>query len=276
MLLASDDTRSEYYVRSRLASSFRHIAVPAAFGLLLTVAVSSGAQGTAVMSQTYVNVPSQGVHTYKIATLAANNAAGYDHLHMLVTFSTWFAASDAYMDITLANRGGFTYQYTLRGETVSAAADLVAYCNGVTNDCNTYGTTDTVDLYLIAPAGYTTFVYTILEAQEEYVYSTPVDLGAAIPGGTLVFDAASALYPPTTYMNFAGNVGIGTTTPNVRLEVNGNAKVDGNLTLNGAVPTSASATCQFKALHGTALPWAGTMRNQSKCGAAERSMSRAM
>jgi hypothetical protein len=148
---------------------------------------------------------------------------------------------------TFANRNGFTCQYNLRGATVSPGADLVAYCNGATNDCNTYGTTDTVDIYLVAPAGYNTFVYTVLENQEETVYSSPVDLGATAPAGTLVFDAASAIYPPTTYMNFAGNMGIGTTAPGEMLEVNGNIKLTAG---TGAHMVFPDSTIQSTAWNG--------------------------
>jgi hypothetical protein len=52
------------------------------------------------------------------------------------------------------------------------------------------------------------------------------------------------LIPRLTVMGGTGNVGIGTTTPVAPLEVNGNAQVDGNLTLSGSLMTAGTPIIQ--------------------------------
>jgi len=185
---------------------------------LSTTTIAGGviASTAALTSQSYIVNPQAtgaGPHCFKIATLYASNAGGDDHLHLAVNLNyNWYANANASIDALFGNRGGFTYQYSQRGAAIGPQAKLAAYQNSDTS----------VDLYLVFNGQYATASYTVLERTEDTVYASPMDLGSATPPGTLIFDASSASYPPSTFTPNGGNVGIGTTTPGAKLEVSGN------------------------------------------------------
>lgn len=138
-------------------------------------------------------------HSYKIATLVANNVSDYDHLHILVTVNNnWSAPNNSYIDAVFANRGGFNYQYTLRGAPPQSGAKLVAYSNPDT----------TVDIYLSFPCngyGWADAGYSVVENEDDTVYSFPTDSGGTF-SGTLVFDSSASQYSPATYSDYLGNL----------------------------------------------------------------------
>lgn len=196
-----------------------------------------GQTGGLVLNQTFDFGPG-GPHAYKIATLPADSANTRDHLHLVATANYgWGSASNVFIDLTFGNRAGFRYSYTLRGSSSPTQAKVAAYQNS----------DGTVDIYLMLADGYTTGGYTILEALQETIYSTPVDSQTATPPGTLVFDSSSPSYPPSTYVSFEGNTGLGTTSPGAKLEVNGNMKLTAG---SGASITFPDGTAQATAWNG--------------------------
>jgi hypothetical protein len=77
-------------------------------------------------------------------------------------------------------------------------------------------------------------------AVEIWKDSTPskaVSFGMAVPGGSITSDFIFSAYQPswveTMRITSAGNVGIGTTTPSAKLDVNGNTRITGSLLVNG-------------------------------------------
>jgi hypothetical protein len=64
--------------------------------------------------------------------------------------------------------------------------------------------------------------------------ATPAVTGSGSPGHIAVWKSSTALTSSTIYAT-GGNVGIGTTTPAAKLEVNGDAQVDGNFSLSGSI-----------------------------------------
>ena len=197
-------------------------------GSVQTTAWTSGAASSVVggatpgattaglmLNQTYVSNTGGATHghSYKIASLMASSGGSYDHLHVLATVNNnWFSNQNSYIDAEFSNRGGFLYQYSVRGAQVTSAADLVAYNNGTT-----------IDIYLSVPNlnAFTTVSYTILENQQETVYTSPVDTGASFTG-TLVFDAASSTYPASTYIDESNNF---TLAGNVKLTAGSGASM---------------------------------------------------
>lgn len=184
--------------------------------IALTVALAgltaqwAPAQSGVITNQTYVLSGGSGSHCYLIASLPANNAGDYDHLHLMVTTNYgWGASANASIDALFGNRSGFTYSYSLRGASVSADARLVAYMNSDSS----------ISLYLMFANVYAVASYTVLEDVEETVYTSPSDLGSATPSGTLVFDSSSPSYAPAIFQAFGNNVGLGTTSPGAQLEI---------------------------------------------------------
>ena len=164
-------------------------------------------QAQDVVNQWFVYGPDGG-HTLKIATLPASSAGTYDHLHLLTTINfNDVASNNLSLDLVFGNRNGFTYSYTARGGPFYSLVKIAAYQNADTS----------VDIYMILGNNYVEGSYTIVEAEDEDVYSSPADTGAATPPGTLVFDSSNPTYPPTTYTGFNGSIGIGTTSPGADL-----------------------------------------------------------
>ena len=168
----------------------------AALFLVLT-AISASAQ----VSQSLVatNLPASYPSTalnYQIAELAASSPGTFDRLHLLVTVNSGLGAvNNTFIDVTFANRNGFTYQYTVRGAPVSSSARLVAYSNS----------NGSVDIYInLAASAYGEAGFTVLENFQDDVNTNPPNVGAT-PSGTLVFDSSSSSYPPATYSDFSGN-----------------------------------------------------------------------
>lgn len=163
----------------------------------MLVCVSLNAQSGTVLNQTFVFGPGA-VHTFMIASLPASSAETYDHLHILAAVNTGDAATQtSYIDATFGNRNGFTALWTLRGAQDAIQSKLVAYRD------NTDGS---VDIYLILGDQYVSGGYTILEAEQDEVYSNPPDLGDNdFSGQTLLFDTSSGAYPPAIYTDFSGD-----------------------------------------------------------------------
>ena len=69
----------------------------------------------------------------------------------------------------------------------------------------------------------------------------PLLVGNAAAGAPLYLYAGNAYTAPQFTLTSTGFVGIGTQTPGATLEVNGNAQVDGNLTLSGAILSPGSS-----------------------------------
>jgi hypothetical protein len=69
----------------------------------------------------------------------------------------------------------------------------------------------------------------------------PLLVGNAAQGAPLYLYAGNAYTAPQFTLTSTGFVGIGTLTPATTLEVNGNAQVDGNLTLSGAILSPGSS-----------------------------------
>lgn len=185
-------------------------AVMALIGALSHAGLSQGviANKPAFMSQSYTLNPDMsgaGPHCFRIATLPVDNVSDFDHLHLVVNLNYgWGAAANASIDALFGNRNGFTYSYAARGVPSSLTSKLVAYRNADTS----------VDIYLMFANVYATASYTVLETTQATVYSDPADLFATMPSGTLVFDSSSSNYPPSTFSDFNGNLGVNTTNTN--------------------------------------------------------------
>ena len=184
------------------AGNRRYFSLVACSFLLLFGAVVFGgpqawAQNGLVFNQEWAFGP-YGAHAFKIATLMPNgNAGSYDHLHLVATFNpNEFSGANASIDAVFGNRGGFAYNYTVRGAGTNPASRLTAYQNS----------DGTVDLYMMFASAYVVGGYTILENMQETVYTTFTDLGDATPPGTLIFDTSNPAYPPATYLDFSGNL----------------------------------------------------------------------
>jgi len=187
------------------------------FSLLAAAIGSANAQASngIILNQQYVDMCST-PHTYLIATLPTSTAGTYDHLHIVATLGTnWSSTGNSTLDATFGNRGGFSYLYTVKGPSVY----------GSYTKLSAYQQSDgSVNLYLYM-AGCTADTYTVLENQQETVYSSPVDTLDATPPGTLVFDTSNPLYPAANTTDFAGDfytngsVGVGTASPTSPLTV---------------------------------------------------------
>ena len=95
-------------------------------------------------------------------------------------------------------------------------------------------------------------------AVEIWKDSTPsraVSFGMAIPGGSItndfVFSAYQSSWAEIMRITSAGSVGIGTATPNAKLDVNGNAVITGSLLLSGSSLVAGI----------TPIPLAGTIKD---------------
>jgi len=223
-----------------------------AFFLLWTMAVS--AQSGLVLNQQYVNGEGGGNQAYLIATLMPNNSAGaYDHLHLVATFNcNDFSNCNSTIDMTMGNRGGFSAVYTAKGAYPDAGAHIAAYLQD----------DESVSVYLMLTNFYVVASYTVLENVQETVYTSPTNIGAATPTGTLVFDTSNPAYPPANYTDFAGDfvttgkIGVGTNSPQSTLHVaspavalasNGGPFGNGNAVIQalGGRSTSAGASLSF-------------------------------
>jgi hypothetical protein len=162
----------------------------------LTSAASMGLPAGVVLNQTFV-FGIGAVHTFLIATLPASTAATYDHLHLLVTLNAGDSSyQTSYVDATFGNRNRFTGLWSLRGSPVAPQSKLVAYEN----------TDGSVGIYMVLGSQYVSGGYTILEAEQEQVYSNPPDLGAySFSGQTVLFDSSTGSNPPAVYTDFSGN-----------------------------------------------------------------------
>jgi len=166
----------------------------------LTISGNTTASGTInglMFNKQYVHSGDANPHAYRIATLPVSSGGTYDHLRMLVTLNhNWNATSNSYLDVTFANRNGFSYQYSVRGPTPNVNATLEAYNNA-----------GAIDIYLVF-TGVNTFTnasYTILESQNVSVYAAPTDFGSTF-AGSLVFDASlPSTYPPFQQNSVNGN-----------------------------------------------------------------------
>jgi hypothetical protein len=181
-----------------------------------------------VVSMNVVTAPDDhNTHSYKIASLPASTDGTFDHLHLAVGLNFgWGATQNTYFDATFANRGGFSYQYTQRGATAVSQARLVAY---------QASPGATVDLYLVFAPQYNTASWTVLDNLQETIYSNPIDTLGTLPSdATIVFDTGNpSLYPPAIYASLAGAVGIGTSSPGAKLDVQG-----GTISVGGLPPLS--------------------------------------
>ena len=77
-----------------------------------------------------------------------------------------------------------------------------------------------------------------VEIWKDSTPSKAVSFGMAVPGGSITSDFIFSAYQPswveTMRITSAGNVGIGTTTPSAKLDVNGNAVITGTLLMSGS------------------------------------------
>ena len=207
--------------------------------------------GGATYNSSFINNNS-GLDTYvNIGNLPTDNGSNYAYIHFTVSLSpNWYANLNYYLDVKMANRGGFYYEYSASGSAITSYCTLRAYKQ----------TDGSVNIYVFIQGSthsYCTSTYTVLEALQ-VTYTSP-NTSYTTPTGTLVFDAYS--YPPTIqkYSSTSstpgnvvvnGNLGIGTSSPGAPLEVHqdGNAnnyqivKVVNNNTSSGAVAGITIAT----------------------------------
>ena len=218
------------------------------FFLLLSGLISSvHAQGTSVISQTFLQSYGEGDTAYLIATLPASSNSTYDHLHLVATLDcSYYSACDSTLDMTLGNRSGFNVVYTAKGgNPVGLTTHIVAYQQGAAGSA--------VNVYIVLPNNWVTATYAILENIEETVPSSPsaINIDSNPLTGTLIFDTNSASYPPQNYTDFlgdflpSGKVGIGTTSPVAPLSVGSSSQFQ---------VSSAGAVSAPSLSLGTALP----------------------
>lgn len=185
------------------------------------------------LGQNYVTTVNLGfgmdgqTHSFKIATLHHDDDGDADHMHMVATLNTGDGStSNMYIDATFANRGGFTYLYTVRGANNSTNTRLVAYQASAGAP---------VDIYLVFVNFWNQASYTILESMQETIYQNPSDTNGVLPpSSTIVFDSNNPAYLPVTYSNFSSQFGIGTSAPQKMLSVAKDMNIDQNDTNNGS------------------------------------------
>ena len=161
---------------------------------------------------------------YKVATLPVSSGSTFDHIRLLVSLShNYYSNTTCKLDITFANRNGFTCFYELRGYTpVNANASLVAYNNG--------GLTD---IYIRLTTGFLKATYTVVDAINCTVYPTVTSSGTVT--GSLIFDASvPATYPPTNSIDAGGNSSF-----------TGNMSLEKGLTLASALSAESTITRRF-------------------------------
>lgn len=94
-----------------------------------------------------------------------------------------------------------------------------------------------------------------VEIWKDTTPSRAVSFGMAVPGGSItndfIFSAYQSSWAEIMRITSAGSVGIGTTTPNAKLDVNGNAVITGSLLLSGSSLVAGI----------TPIPLAGTIQD---------------
>lgn len=159
-------------------------------------------------------------HTFKIATLSPGVGDGvnaYSHVRVLVTLNIgeyWYANS--YIDATFELRNSHSAEYTLRGAQVNPGADLKAYINS----------DGAMDVYITMADSFVLGDWSIVNSSNSTLYPSPNDTQGSMPG-SLAFDAADTEnYPPLSYIDFNGNMGIGVPQVQQNLSVAKGLNVD--------------------------------------------------
>ena len=137
--------------------------VAAAFLLLTSIALAQ-TNGTVVNWQ-YIQGQGAGTNAFLIATLPASTPTTFDHLRLTATLdSTDGSTSNSAIDATFANRGTFAYFYTAKGANPTGSnVHIVAYSQA----------DKSVNLYIVLENYYDSVTYTILESQQEQIFSSP-------------------------------------------------------------------------------------------------------
>ena len=198
-------------------------------GSSLTSATSASLPAGVILNKSFLNCAGCGAHTYLIATLPPDNGADYDHLELAATMNyNWGSSSNSNVDILFGNRAGFNAAYNARGANPTGLPVHIA----------AYRQSDTsTNIYLLLPDAWSEAAYSVIDNPQDTVYVSPADSGAATPPGTLVFDTASANYPPDIYAGFGGT----TTVNNLKIAGGG-----GSITFpDGTVQSTAftGSTC---------------------------------
>ncbi len=137
------------------------------------------------------------VQYYEIATLVASNNATFDSITIEMSCGEWMGQR-CEATFHFGNRGSFGYNYKTEGNlTYFYKCPVSAYSQA----------DGSVNIYQSFVAGqYTVSNYTIVNNEQEKVYTTPILLTTTPPPGTLVFDSSSSNYPPEFSIDLIGNL----------------------------------------------------------------------
>ena len=145
---------------------------------------------------------------YRLATLPVGSSGNtFDHLSISGVLGAWTSTNQTPFQIYFSNRASFNFEYISYGTVRSDVRIL-----GIS-------TNSTVEIWAQHQASqFTKLVYNISDSLQAIVIKNPTSTTTA-PVGTTVFDSSTAT--PRFIINDSDNVGIGTTNPTTRLQING-------------------------------------------------------
>ena len=179
-----------------------------------------------VFNMSFVSQNTQtGFVAYKIGQLQPSSGTSYDHFNINGFFGNWVDLSAKY-DITFKLREGFDYSFKYSGGPLTTGVYIEVYDNAGVHD-----------VYVKFTAHFYKADFTI-SAFQGTVYPNPTAV-TSIPG-TLKFSSDSAaINAPINVGNLSvnGNVGIGTTNPGAKLDVNGDVNFDDKIVTEASTTT---------------------------------------